>query len=103
MDDCLGDHTQPRAFGTVKIRGKRYDVVFTDDIDKDHDACIDAPSKPHRKIYVRPHIAYDKDYLMQLMLHKSLHGGLWDLDEEAVDQLSRDQAAIVRRVQKYKP
>lgn len=93
--------SDPAPFGQIKIRGKRF--IFTDDIDDNHDANVDPPGTPNRAIHIRPHIAYDSKYLLEIILHESIHGALWDLAEEAVSETAKDLAVITLKTIKYKP
>jgi hypothetical protein len=104
MQDWLGTTPVPPApFGTVTIRGKRFRVEFSDAISERDDANVDPPGTPHRTIWIRPHIAHDPQYFLEIMLHEALHGAFWDLSEEAVSETAKDLAILVARTLAYRP
>jgi hypothetical protein len=102
MHDWLG-LPPPAPFGQIQIRGKKFRVIFTDSLDEKHDANVDPPGTPYRTIYIRPHIAHDPHYLLEIMLHEALHGAFWDLSEEVVGEVAKDFAKIAVKTLGYRP
>ena len=80
----------------VRLRGKYWDFSFTSEgLDEDQDGECESPSTKHKKIKVRPDLGVDE---LRIILHELLHGCLWDLDEEAIDETSTDIDRVLRNL-----
>lgn len=71
---------------TAKFRGKRYKVVFKHLGDK----CgwCDSPDTPGRRIEIDSRL--DGKELLYTLTHEAVHACIWDLDEEAVEEIAQD-------------
>ena len=60
------------------------------------DGECDPPTNPRKAILIAPKLP-EAD-LLETAIHESIHGCLWDLDEQAVSDTARDIAALLRRM-----
>ena len=77
-----------------RIRGRYYDVVKVSRISADGalGEC-DSPTKKKKQIRILKKL--EGLELLRVLLHEAIHAGLWDLDEETVDELSTDLANLI--------
>jgi len=75
------------------ILGKRWSFRFVPHLGKHKRAECDAPHVQGKEIRIATR--YRGKELIELVLHESLHAGLWQLDEETVTQLARDLAKVL--------
>jgi len=77
-----------------RIRGKYYDVLRVKRVSADGalGEC-DAPTKKNKQIRILQKLRGKE--LLRVLLHEAIHAGLWDLDEETVDELSTDLANLI--------
>lgn len=78
------------------IRNRRYKLRFTDELPRNVDGECDPPNVPNKEIRISSRLSGER--LLAVLLHETIHGGLWDIEEPAVDQLSSDQARILWRL-----
>lgn len=79
---------------TADIRGKRY-RVRTARLVKNWGEC-DHPATPGKEIRISNELAgFD---LLETLIHEAVHGALWDLSEEAVDEASHSIAILLWRL-----
>jgi hypothetical protein len=78
------------------IRNRRYKLRFTDELPRSVDGECDPPNVPNKEIRIKSKLRDER--LLAVLLHEMLHGGLWDIEEVAVDNLSSDMARILWRL-----
>jgi len=77
---------------THTFRGRRYKVAFADP-GGDCDGLCGAPLPNQKVILIAPHLRGKKR--LQVILHECQHACQWDLDEEAIDEISSDITELI--------
>lgn len=80
----------------VTIRGKRWEVVFTEDIPEDLDGYCDAPHVPNKQIRIRASL--QGEHLLEVLNHEFDHAAFWDMDEEVIQEVNEDRAKFLTRL-----
>lgn len=76
-----------------KIRGKIWQLDYVRRLPQGARGSCDAPTRAGKKIKIKQSI---KGLLkLDTLIHEGLHAGLWDLDEEAVNELASDLARMI--------
>ncbi len=79
------------------LNGNRYEIVYVDElIDEDKEECYglcDAPTEPNKKIRIKRGLP--SDMLLNVALHECLHGCLWCLSEDTVEQVATDLSKML--------
>ena len=76
-----------------KIRGKIWSLEYVRRLPMGARGSCDAPTKHAKKIKIKQSL---KGILkLDTIIHECLHAGLWDLDEEAVEELAADLARVI--------
>jgi len=81
----------------VKVRGKFWNLVFTaKGLPENTRGLCDPPTAKNKTIRIEP----GQTPLLELdtIIHELIHAGLWDLDEEAVEELATDITVILDRL-----
>lgn len=80
----------------VTIRGKRWTLVFTEDLPTDVDGLCDQPTTKGKQIRIRASLQGERR--LEVILHELEHAADWDKDEEAVCEIARERAKILTRL-----
>lgn len=81
----------------VKVRGRYWNLLFTDQgLAEGQQGECQAPHLRGKTIKVRPDMSPLEE--LDTTIHELLHAGLWDLDEEVVEELASDLARILRKL-----
>jgi len=79
------------------LNGNRYEIVYTDNIPDDELGLLaglcDAPETKDKKIYIRQNLGVPM--LIDCILHEGLHGCLWCLSEDTVEQVATDLSRML--------
>jgi len=75
-----------------KIRGRFWQVRKVPFLGKKLGDC-DAPQTKNKQIRILSSL--EGQERLRVLLHESLHAGLWDLDEEVIEELSSDIARLI--------
>ena len=76
-----------------KIRGKIWSLEYVRRLPMGARGSCDAPTKHAKKIKIKQSL---KGILkLDTIIYECLHAGLWDLDEEAVEELAADLARVI--------
>jgi hypothetical protein len=78
----------------LTILGKRWNLRFARNL-KNRGDC-DPPAAPGKEIRVESSLR-DEERL-EVLIHELAHAGMWNLDEEFVDQFARDAARALWRL-----
>jgi len=78
----------------VKIRGKVWDLRFSEEgLEPNTDGVCDAPTKKGKRVVVRPDLPPKRE--LEIIIHELTHAGLWDLDEEVVEEFASDLQRVL--------
>ena len=80
----------------VTIRGKRWQVVFTEDLPSGRDGECDSPNTPNKQIRVRPSLPPER--MLEVLNHEFDHAAFWDMDEEVIQEVNEDRAKFLTRL-----
>lgn len=78
----------------VTIRG-RYWRLVRGRLPRDVDGLCDPPAALAKSITIRKGLPMRDE--LRVLIHEMLHAGLWDLDEQAVDEISTDISNVLMR------
>ena len=76
----------------IRLRGKIWNLVRARNLDARGD--IDSPTSKGKKIRVDTKVDNDTEELLEVIIHECLHGLMWDLSEETVQESAQDLAKI---------
>ena len=68
----------------IRLRGKHWDLVRVINIDARGD--IDSPSIKDKRVRVNTKVKDNTEELLEVIIHECLHGLVWDLSEETVQE-----------------
>ena len=80
----------------VIIRNRRWNLVFQNLGRAEHWGLCDPPDKPGKKITIDSGIRGQKR--LEILLHEGVHACSWDLDEDAVAEISDDLSRMLWRL-----
>ena len=79
---------------TAVIRGRRYRIVNRPGWG--NLGYCEHPKSPGKRMSIP--VRGDTQEALYTILHETLHAGLWDLDEETVEEMCHDQARLLWRL-----
>jgi hypothetical protein len=80
----------------IRLRGKHWDLVRVINIDARGD--IDSPSIKDKRVRVNTKVKDNTEELLEVIIHECLHGLVWDLSEETVQESAVDLAKILYKL-----
>lgn len=81
----------------VKVRGRYWNLRFTaEGLGPKKQGECQAPDVKGKTIKVRPGMSPLEE--LDTTIHELLHAGLWDLDEEVIEEMGSDLARILRKL-----
>lgn len=79
----------------IIIRGKSWNLRFCR-LPNDRRGDCESPYDKGKTIRISKTLAGQEK--LEVLLHEMLHAGVWDLSEEAVDELSTDMAQVLYKL-----
>ena len=80
----------------ARLRGKYWNLIRSRNIEARGD--IDSPAVPGKKIRVSTKVKDETEELLEVVIHECLHGMIWDLSEETVQESAVDLAKILYKL-----
>jgi len=80
----------------VRLRGRHWQLVRVKNLEARGD--IDSPNIKDKRIRVNIKIKDDTEELLEVVIHECLHGLVWDLSEETVQESAVDLAKILYKL-----
>ena len=77
----------------VTIRGKRWNLIFTNHLAPTDDGKCDAPELPGKEIRIRPNLPPKR--ALEVLIHEIFHAANFDLSEDTVTQAAEDATTIL--------
>tara|TARA_Y100000310_G_C20364232_1_gene660417 strand:+ start:201 stop:470 length:270 start_codon:yes stop_codon:yes gene_type:complete len=80
----------------VRLRGKYWELVRARNLEARGD--IDSAKIAGKRIRVSAKVPDDTEELLEVVIHECLHGLIWDLSEEAVQESAVDLSKILYKL-----
>lgn len=74
-----------------KIRGKVWDMRYVPNMEMD--GWCDSPDTKNKQIRIAKRCKGLRRLIV--LLHEALHAGLWDIDEDAIEELAEDAGRLL--------
>lgn len=80
----------------TRLRGKYWNLARVRNLEARGD--IDSPSSAAKRIRISGEVEDGTEELLEVIIHECLHGLVWDLSEETVQESSQDLAKILYKL-----
>ena len=80
----------------ARLRGRYWNLVRARNLEARGD--IDSSSTAGKKIRVNTKVENETEELLEVIIHECLHGMVWDLSEETVQESAVDLAKILYKL-----
>ena len=80
----------------ARLRGKYWHIIRAKNLEARGD--IDSATTKDKRIRVNTKVKNDTEELLEVVIHECLHGLIWDLSEETVQESAVDLAKVLYKL-----
>ncbi len=80
----------------ARLRGRYWQLVRAKNLEARGD--IDSPTVTNKRIRVNTKVKDNTEELLEVVIHECIHGLIWDLSEETVQESAVDLAKILYKL-----